>query len=167
MSGADRVVSECHAGERIGNDGGSSSDPVVSKAGAGARIGNDGVVSKCRVDETIGNDVAMFVRVRRRKIKGGHPEWRLYRERTGALRTASASYDLVRAVRIDGKTRQKFVLGLGSLKHPASERELARFWWRALRRMISHGLSEERRAGVVLELERKGVPLPAAGIKRP
>jgi hypothetical protein len=147
------VVSKCRAGETSGNDAGSSSDPVVSISVGAARIGNDAG--------------AMFVRVRRRKLKGGHADWRSYREARGILQTDSASFDLVRAVRIDGKPRQKFLLGLGSLKFPIGERELAWFWWRALRSMISYGLSEERRAGVMLELERKGVPLPAGGIKRP
>ena len=149
------VVSKYPVDVRIGNDGGSgaSSDPVVSKYRAGERSGNDAG--------------SMFVRVRRRKLKGGHADSRYRRESRGILQTASASFDLVRAVRIDGKPRQKFLLGLGSLKFPIGERELAWFWWRALRSMISYGLSEERRAGVMLELERKGVPLPAGGIKRP
>ena len=139
--------------ETSGNDAGSSSDPVVSISGAGARIGNDAG--------------AMFVRVRRRKLKGGARRLAIVSRGSRHLQTASASFDLVRAVRIDGKPRQKFLLGLGSLKFPIGERELAWFWWRALRKMISHGLSEERRAGVLLELERKGVPPPAGGIKRP
>ena len=43
----------------------------------------------------------------------------------------SASYDLVRAVQIDGKPRHKYVLGLGSLKDERPERgkhSLTDFW---------------------------------------
>jgi hypothetical protein len=53
-----------------------------------------------------GNDNVGFIRVRRRSLT---PYW----EHSA---TASASYDIVRAVRIDGKPRHVFVLGLGSLK---------------------------------------------------
>ena len=41
------------------------------------------------------------------------------------------SFDLVPAVRVNGKPRQKFVLELGSLKDER-ERHLMRFWVNAL-----------------------------------
>src|SRR5689334_23274998 len=71
--------------ETFGNDGGESTS-VDTKPCAGATFGNDG-----------------FIRVRRRKIKGGHPDMRAYRLRRGLAATTSASFDLVRAVRVNGK----------------------------------------------------------------
>jgi hypothetical protein len=115
------------------------------------------VLTKCLIEATFGND-AVFVRVRRRQLKGGHPHRRPYRER---LITESASYDVVRAVRIDGKPRQKFIVGLGSLKTPIPESggwSLARFWHRALRKMRRRGLSEQQRRHVIAAMIRKGVP---------
>lgn len=139
---------------------------VVSKGVGADRIGNDAapehVVSKCRGATKIGNDAAgsMFVRVRRRALKGGHPEWRAYRQATGHLVTASASYDIVRAVRIGGKPRQKFVLGLGSIKAGLNGHHLADFWCRAIQRMRRHGLHETRRQTIISAVIRKGAPLP-------
>ena len=53
----------------------------------------------------------------------------------------------MRAVRIDGKPRQLFVLGLGSLKDkPGSEYEHVCFWTGAIFGMIRFGLSQARRA---------------------
>src|SRR5262245_33360533 len=77
---------------------------VVTKSPAVGTIGNDtAVVTKSLSGSIIGNDTAMFVRVRKRQLlKFG----------------ASASYEIVRGVRVNGKPTQKFLLGLGSLKTP-------------------------------------------------
>ena len=52
-----------------------------------------------------GNDSVGYVRVRKRSLKGGHPSWRAYRVATGSLSTASMTFDLVRTVRVGGKSR--------------------------------------------------------------
>jgi hypothetical protein len=106
----------------------------------------------------------MFIRVRRRALKGGHPEWRAYRKRHGCLVTASASYDVVHAVRINGKPRHQFVFGLGSLKQPPLRFDLLRFWICALARMCDHGLSLTQCQRLTAELIRKGAPEPTANL---
>ena len=115
------------------------------------------VVSKRPLERTFGNDTAMFVRVRRRKLKGGHYRWR-----TGDRITASASYDVVHAVRIDGKPRHKFLFGLGSLKEGNSDHEMVLFWDHAISKMKRNKLDEERRRRLMDEMIRKGVPAPLA-----
>src|SRR6266508_2633597 len=92
---------------------------VVTKSGARATFGNDGVG---------------FIRVRRRTLT---PYW----EHSA---TASASYDIVRAVRIDGKPRHVFVLGLGSLRDVETSGRRAYFWQHAVERMVAHGLTARR-----------------------
>ena len=103
-----------------------------------------------------------FVRVRKRKLKGGHPDWRLYRARHGMLASMAMSFDLVRAVRINGKPRHVFVLGLGSQKdHPnRGDRDLVHFWVRAISSMRRHKLTPEQRCWLAVELVRKGARLP-------
>lgn len=112
-----------------------------------------GVDTKVRSALTFDN-YSGFVRVRKRALKGGHfPEWRKHR--------ASMSFDLVRAVRVDGKPRHKFVLGLGSQKDVEEiDSAICWFWARAVRRMIGHGLSESQRFRLVAEMVRKGARLP-------
>ena len=139
-------------------------DSVVSKGSAGETFDNDAVVSEGSDGATFGNDaapvndIAMFVRVRRRTLKGGHPEWREYRERTGSIVKASASYDVVRAVRVNGKPRHKFVCGLGSIKQNGNPRDHERFWTSALCRMIRAGLSPASRSKIIKLAIAKGAP---------
>jgi hypothetical protein len=121
---------------------------VDSKTLSGERFGNDenggaDVDTKCRDGETFGNDALGFIRVRKRKLKGGHPQWRACRTRTGTLQSHSSSFDLVKAVRVNGKPRHQFVLGLGSQKNVDRWHELGWFWSRAIRKMIRHGLSDD------------------------
>jgi hypothetical protein len=113
---------------------------------------------------TIGN-YAGFIRVRRRELKGGHPDLRLYRARVGDERaTTSMSFDLVRAVRVNGKPRHQFLLGLGSQKNDrrAVDRYFT-FWLFAISRMAKHGLSELQRRRLMNEMVRKGAQLPSPG----
>jgi hypothetical protein len=113
-----------------------------------------GVVTKCNAGGTFGNDTAGFIRVRKRELKGGHPLWR-------TRATASRSFDLVRAVRVNGKPRHLFVLGLGSQKSAArGDLEIARFWGRAVARMTAHGLEEHQRRRLIDEMIRKGALAP-------
>jgi hypothetical protein len=128
---------------------------VVTKPPAVGTFGNDANVdTKYLFAQTFGNDTSFFVRVRRRKLKG-----RNRRFHSKPLVSESASYDLVRAVRVDGKPRQKFILGLGSLKTPIPDGwSLAQFWRRALRKMRHRGLSEQQRRRVIAAMIRKGVP---------
>jgi hypothetical protein len=116
---------------------------VGTKSPAGGKLGNDA--------SRVG-----FIRVRRRKLKGGHPMWQGHH--TSAR--ASASFDLVRAMRVGGKPRHQFVLGLGSLKDNHREGVLALFWAHAIRRMARHGLTLAQRRCLIDELVRKGAPLP-------
>jgi hypothetical protein len=74
--------------------------------------------------------------------------------------TQSFSYDLVRAVRINGKPRHKFVLGFGS---PVSRwyNSVEPFWLRAFARMARHGFSKAQQFEIAEQLKRKGIPLPS------
>jgi hypothetical protein len=133
---------------------------VVTKRRAGATIDNDGTVdTKSDTRARFDNDAIGFIRVRKRKLKGGSRDWRDYRARNGTLATTSASYDLVRAVRVNGKPRHEFVLGLGSQKD-IELNSFAWFWTRAIRRMTKHGLAEDRRQRLIAEMVRKGARLP-------
>jgi hypothetical protein len=139
------------------------SDDVVIKSTDVAKFGNDGdVVTKGRAGPTFGNYRLGFIRTRKRHLKGGAAEWREYRAHKGIMVTSSTSFDLVRATRIDGKPRHKFVLGLGSLKDKMRDHELAWFWLRALWRMKRHGLDPEQRHALAKEMIRKGATLPTA-----
>jgi hypothetical protein len=69
----------------------------------------------------------------------------------------------VRAERVNGKPRHKFVLGLGSLKEPVEhEHDVIRFWVHAFYRMKRHGLDEHQRHHIANQMARKGAPLPTA-----
>jgi hypothetical protein len=110
------------------------------------------VVTKSARPRAFGND-AHFVRVRRRKLNG-------CQHHHGRIITASSSFDVVRAVRINGKPRHKFLFGLGSLKEPTAVWALLWFWSDALRRMNDHGLDQRQRLRLIDALVRKGVPKP-------
>ena len=94
-----------------------------------------------------------FIRVRKRKLKGAH------RARYGRPITSSASFDIVRAVRVDGRPTHLFVLGLGSQKS-IDPHGPCRFWIWAIHRMIRHGLTESQRYRLMAEMVRKGARLP-------
>ena len=70
------------------------------------------------------------------------------------------SFDLVKAVRIDGKPRHKFVLGLGSQKDGVTGRMAAHMLLIAIARMKAHGLNEAQRRALLAELIRKGARRP-------
>ena len=53
------------------------------------------------------------------------------------------SYDLVRAARINGKPRHKFILGFGSLTNQ-DLRFTAYFWAQSFYRMARHGFTKEQ-----------------------
>jgi hypothetical protein len=68
----------------------------------------------------------MFIRVRKRRLKGmasGNIKHGLYLWGR-APASCSTSFDLVRAVRINGNPRHVFVLGLGSQKNTDGDNEL-------------------------------------------
>jgi hypothetical protein len=99
----------------------------------------------------------------RRLTRGPHPRPREVAAAepghiTAHSATASASYDIVKAVRIDGKPRHKFVLGLGSQKNDRNGRP--DFWCSAVERMTRHGLTEEQRRYFVEAMVRKGAEFP-------
>jgi hypothetical protein len=133
---------------------------VVTKQRSGASFGNDSVDTKSGIRARFGNDNLGIVRVRKRKLKGGSPDWRDYRARNGTLATTSASYDLVRAARVNGKPRHEFVLGLGSLKDHERDGQLVWFWVSVVRGMVRHGLAEHQRWRLLAEIVRKGARLP-------
>jgi hypothetical protein len=152
------VDTKTEASYRFGND-----SSVDTKHRAGANFGNDGggVDTKHPAGETFGNDAIGFIRVRKRALKGGggDPEYRAYLLRSGKTHTASMSFDLVRAVRVNGKPRHQFVLGLGSQKD--HERQgLFWFWYYAIGRMERHGLTEPQRQRLIGEMIRKGARVP-------
>ena len=99
-----------------------------------------------------------YVRIRKRTLKGGTPE-RPSRRFGGAR--SSVSFDIVRAVRVNGKSRQRFVLGLGPLTDER-ERHQMRFWVNALGSMRRYGLDAQQRRKFAFEMVRKGAPLPTA-----
>jgi hypothetical protein len=90
----------------------------------------------------------------------------------GGLAMSSASFDLVKAVRVDGKPRHEFVLSFGSQKNAdrsqaptlrqreIEDTDLCRFWVRATDRMIRHGLTRAQRRRLIAELIRKGARVP-------
>src|SRR5262245_38439851 len=123
---------------------------VVSKSRVDAPFGNDAdVVSKTAPCAAFGNDTAMFVRVRHRTLNGHHM-------RNGQWITKSTSFDVVRAVRINGKPRQKFLFGLGSLKEPVSQ--LHWFWWHAMCRLNRNISDKRQRQRIIDAMVRKGAP---------
>jgi hypothetical protein len=106
---------------------------------------------------------AGFIRVIKRKLKGGHPDLRAYRAEAGELATVSRSFALVRAVRIDGKPRHVFVLGLGAQKDWERAGHITEFWRVAVRRMKRYGLTRRERRRLVAEMVRKGAQMATAG----
>jgi phage-related protein len=72
----------------------------------------------------------------------------------------AANYDIVRAVRINGKPTHQFVLGLGSVHEGNQNSGNVTFWMDAIERMTKHGLSPSERAYFVAACERKGARLP-------
>lgn len=101
-----------------------------------------------------------FIRVRKRKLKGGHRDRRNYLAQAGELATSSRSFDLVRAVRVDGKPRHEFVLGLGSQKDWERAGRVVAFWTCALHRMARRGLTRAQRRRLAAEMVRKSARLP-------
>jgi hypothetical protein len=135
---------------------------VDTKTEANFAFGNDGVDTKSCACASFGNDGTIgFIRVRKRALKGGggDPEYRAYLLRTGKTHTASMSFDLVRAVRVNGKPRHQFVLGLGSQKD-REHYSLFWFWYYAIGRMERHGLTEPQRQRLIGEMIRKGARVP-------
>ena len=134
---------------------------------ASGTFGNDAshVDTKHPAVVTFGNDtIGGFIRVRKRKLKGGHPDMRAYRAATGGrLATVSMSFDLVRAVRVNGKPRHEFVLGLGSQKDVERYKDAdVTFWVHALESMQRHGFNEDQCRYLFGELIRRGARLPTA-----
>src|SRR6516165_10219869 len=140
---ADGVDTKPHQVRTFGNDGSAAAE-VVTKTG------------QCYPFDNYG-----FIRVRKRRLKAGDPNARTWRR---YLSLTSQSFDLVKAVRIDGKPRHKFVLGLGSQQQKADDgrpvSNLCWFWVRAVWRMIRHGLTPEQRRRLIAEMARKGARLP-------
>jgi hypothetical protein len=145
------------AGETFGNDTVDTKHPAV------VSFGNDSV--ERTASGTFGNDaIGGFIRVRKRKLKGGHPDMRAYRAATGGrVATVSMSFDLVRAVRVNGKPRHEFVLGLGSQKDVERYKDAdVTFGMRALESMQQHGFNEDQCRYLFGELIRRGARLPTA-----
>jgi hypothetical protein len=134
---------------------------VVTKSNGVVTFGNDGVsvVTKPTAGVSFDN-YAMFIRVRRRKLKGGSPQVRRNPQYYGPRPTESASFDVVRAVRVDGKPRQKFLCGLGSIKQGLNDHDALRFWVSALCRMTRADFDAQCRRKIVLLAHAKGAPLP-------
>ncbi len=108
-----------------------------------------------------GNDSIGFIRVRKRQLKGGHPSVRSLPSFYGKRAQKSMSFDLVRAIRIDGKPRHEFVLGLGSQKNVEKrDGDFVWFWFRVIRSMKRHGLTSAQRRYLAAEMVRKGARLP-------
>src|SRR6266496_2424969 len=137
---------------------------VDTKCGACSPFGNDdnasGVDTKREPWVRSGNDTIGFIRVRRRHLKGGHPEVRANPRYYRPQATISVSFDLVRAVRVGGKPRHEFVLGLGSQKN-IEHNGHCWFWASAVGRMTRHGLHEPQRHRLVAEMIRKGAQVPS------
>jgi len=114
-----------------------------------------------------------FIRVRRRKLK---PKYRWHTPSRGRYAgisrkveipdssIESVSYDLVRAGRIGGEPRHKFVLGFGSpasvTKYVGDRRGVTLFWMHSFDRMEEHGFSKEQRFHIAEMLTCKGIPVP-------
>jgi hypothetical protein len=141
-------------------------DDVDTKSHDDETFGNDAdlatrVDTKCRSGSTFGNDSNVgFIRVRKRKLKGGKPHIRALPSFYGVRPRASMSFDLVKAVRVNGKPRHKFVLGLGSQKDGVTGSRAAEFLLSALRSMKRHGLNKSQRGLLLTELIRKGARRP-------
>jgi hypothetical protein len=107
-----------------------------------------------------------FIRVRKRKLKPkyrwskGKDKWGCHYKIWDKSAQTAVSYDLVRAVRISGQPRHKFVLGFGS---PVSRwyNSVEPFWARAFASMARHGLSKAQQFEIAEKLRRKRIPLPS------
>jgi hypothetical protein len=152
MTAANTVVTKLLASAIFGND----AIDVVTKGLGAEKIGNDadGVTSSETFPDLVTTPV--FIRVRKRTLKGGHPMWR-----SGPK--ASMSFDLVRGVRVNGKPRHQFVLGLGSQQaKPRYWNENVTFWTKAIRRMTKHGIPAPQRQRLLADMVRKGARLPSS-----
>jgi hypothetical protein len=86
---------------------------VDIRSTADGKFGN----SRTNVDTKDRDSYALgFVRVRKRALKGGHPSSRTWRRAADTVAGAGTTFDVVRAIRVNGKPRQKYVLGLGTVK---------------------------------------------------
>jgi hypothetical protein len=140
------VVTKSAAGAAFDND----SLPVDTKPAPPRRFDND-VDTNCRFESRIDNCAMIgFVRGRKRKLKGIHPN--RFWHRPGPQ--ASASYDLVKAERVNGKPRHRFVLCARS-KSRLGKTRLCGFG-RTFQRMMSRGLSKQQRHHIASEMVRKG-----------
>jgi hypothetical protein len=107
-----------------------------------------------------------FIRVRRRKLKPkyrwskGKDKWGCHYKIWDKTAPTSLSYDLVRAVRINGQPRHKFVLGFGSPVGSRWGQSPIEFWMRVLRRTKGHGFTKAQQSQIIEQLKRKGIPLP-------
>jgi hypothetical protein len=104
------------------------------------------VVTKNALHVVFGN--YGFIRVRRRTRGAPWP--------SNSCKGLSRSFDLVRAVRINGKPRHRFILGLGSQKE-GDDAHYFYFWIRAFRKLRRHGLDAHRFADAMV---RKGAQPP-------
>jgi hypothetical protein len=112
-----------------------------------------------------------FIRVSKRKLKPkyrwskGKDKWGCHYKIWDKSAPVSLSYDLVRAERINGEPRHKFVLGFGSpasaSKYVGEPRGVTLFWTRSFDRMGKHGLSKAQQFQIAEQLKRKGIPLPS------
>jgi hypothetical protein len=106
-----------------------------------------------------------FIRVRKRKLKPkyrwskGKDKWGCHYKIWDKRVPESVSYDLVRAVRINGQPRHKFVLSFGS---PVSrwDNSTIGFWVRAFAGMARHGFTQDQQFQITEKLKRKGISLP-------
>jgi hypothetical protein len=106
-----------------------------------------------------------FIRVRKRKLKPKY-RWSKSKDKFGChykiwdkSAPTSLSYDLVRAVRINGQPRHKFVLGFGSPVSRWNE-SVVPFWGRVFQRTAKHGFTKDQQFAIADQLKRKGIPLP-------
>jgi hypothetical protein len=127
---------------------GDDNQNIDTKSPAGGTFGNDGVDTKSPANGTFGDYGLGFVRVRKRKLGFNYHG-----------NTTSVSYDLVRAVRVNGVPRQKFILGLGSFKHGGEPRlHIGWFWSDVFDKMQLAGLNVEQQHKLADEMVRKGAP---------
>jgi hypothetical protein len=126
---------------------------------------------KRRGPENLVTTTVGFIRVRKRKLKPKF-RWSKGTDKGGCRykiwdKTAptSLSYDLVRAVRINGQPRHKFVLGFGSpasaSKGMGERRGITFFWMHSFDRMEEQGFPREQRFHIAEMLACKGIALPA------
>jgi hypothetical protein len=65
-------------------------------------------------------------------------------------------------VRVNGKPRHEFVLGLASQKDNVEQSDRCWFWVHAVRQMTEHGISEPQRHRLIIEMIRNGAKLPTS-----